>query len=90
MSAKVRCSNCEKSVESRTKDGYVTPTRYCKATGEKISTGRANPKSPYYMVRKCPEFLPRKEYIDQFSNPIDRAVELIEKGKKIKDIIDPL
>jgi hypothetical protein len=42
------------------------------------------------MVRKCPEFLPRKEYIDQFSNPIDRAVELIEKGKKIKDIIDPL
>jgi hypothetical protein len=55
-----------------------------------ISTGRANPKSPYFMVRKCPEFLPRKEYIDQFSNPIDRAVELIEKGKKIKDIIDPL
>ncbi len=82
--AKTRCSNCEKSVSHRDKLGKVFTTRDCKATGERI-TGQS-----YYAVRRCNEFLPRMEYILQFENPLDRAVEMIEQGKKIKEIVDPL
>jgi hypothetical protein len=82
--AKTRCSNCEKSVDSRDKTGKTYSSRRCQATGEKITGGN------FYSIRKCEEFLPRVEYVDQFYNPIDRAVELIEKGKRIRDIIDPL
>lgn len=82
MGAKRRCSNCEKSVQSRNKGGYVVCSKVCKATGEKI-TGKT-----LYVVRVCDEFLPRSEYIYQFENPIDKAVGLIEKGRKIKDIVD--
>lgn len=56
----------------------------CKATGQRI-TGK-----DYFVVRKCSEFLPRAEYIVQFYNPLDKAVDLMEKGKRIKDIVDPL
>lgn len=84
MGAKIRCSNCEKSVDCREKTGKIYNSKLCKATGEKI-TG-----SSFYVVRKCGEFLPRNEYIVQFSNAFDRAVEMIEKGKRIKDMVDPL
>jgi hypothetical protein len=84
MGARIRCSNCEKSVSHREKNGRTFDVKSCKATGEKI-TGAI-----FYIPRKCREFLPRKEYVDQFSNPIDRAVELIETGKQVKDILDPL
>lgn len=84
MAAKTRCSNCEKSVEYRLKSGRVYVSKTCKATGEKI-IGKS-----FYQPRKCGEFIARPEYLDQFSNPIDRAIELIEKGKRIKDIVDPL
>lgn len=84
MSARTRCSNCEKSVSYREKTGKVYLTKNCKASGEKI-TGK-----DYYKERKCVEFLPRREYIDQFENALDRAMDMIEKGKRIKDIVDPL
>jgi hypothetical protein len=89
--AKIRCSNCEKSVSHRTKEGYVTIHKVCKSTGEAIANSTIYPKknSPYYQIRRCDEFIPRHEYIDQFENPIDKAMELIEKGKKIKDILTP-
>jgi len=82
--AKLRCSNCEKSVSHREKGDKIINTKVCKATGEKI-TGKY-----FFLPRKCQEFLPRKEYIDQFCNPLDKAIDMIEKGKQIKDIIDPL
>jgi hypothetical protein len=92
MSARRRCSNCEKSVEQRTKEGYITISKFCKATGEKIANSKSNPNqnSPYYKTRKCMEFIPKPEYINQFENPIDRAIEMIDKGKRIKDILDPM
>lgn len=82
MSAKKRCSNCEKSVDSRTKEGKIYVCKACKATGEKISG------KEFYYIRHCDEFLPRQEYIYQFESPIDKAMGLIEKGKKIKEIVD--
>jgi hypothetical protein len=82
--AKIRCSNCEKSVSYREKSGKVYNTKSCKATGQKI-TGKE-----YFMVRKCEEFYPRSEYILQFESPIDKAMEMIERGKRIRDIVDPL
>lgn len=92
MSAKRRCSNCEKSVESRTKEGYVTISKGCRTTGEKITNSKTNPSSnsPYFKTRKCIEFIPRPEYRDQFENPIDKAIEMIDKGKRIKDILNPM
>lgn len=89
MVPKKRCSNCEKSVDRRQKDGKIIISLRCRTTGEKIASSVKNPsqKSPYYQVRVCGEFLPRKEYIEQFENPIDKAMELIEKGKRIKDIL---
>jgi hypothetical protein len=92
MSAHKRCSNCEKSVQSRSKDGLVTISRVCKATGEKISNSKSNPgkSSIYYMSRKCDEFIPRPEYADQFINPIDMAMDIVDRGDKIKDIISPV
>lgn len=84
MSAKIRCSNCEKSVSYREKSGKVYNNRTCKATGEKI-VGKC-----FYEVRKCGEFYPRFEYLLQFESPIDKAMEVIERGKRIKDIVDPL
>ena len=84
MSARIRCSNCEKSVNYREKSGKVYNLKNCKATGERIGG------KDFYLVRKCGEFHPRVEYIDQFYNPLDKAMELIEKGKQIKDIVDPL
>ena len=82
--AKIRCSNCEKSVSHREKSGRVYTMKACKATGQRI-TGK-----DYFSVRKCGEFLPRAEYIVQFYNPLDKAMDLMEKGKRIKDIVDPL
>ncbi len=82
--AKIRCSNCEKSVNYREKTGKVYTTKICKATGEKI-IGKV-----FYDIRKCNEFLPRREYVEQYENVFDKAVEMIEKGKRVKDIIDPL
>jgi hypothetical protein len=82
--AKIRCSNCEKSVSYREKSGKVYNNRTCKANGEKI-IGK-----DFFMVRKCGEFYPRSEYFLQFESPVDRAMEMIEKGKRIKDILDPL
>jgi hypothetical protein len=89
MMPKVRCSNCEKSVDRRLKDGKTIISIRCRATGERIALSAKNPsqRSPYYQIRKCGEFLPRREYIDQFENPLDKAVELIEKGKRVKDIL---
>lgn len=84
MSAKIRCSNCEKSVSHRERGGRIINAKNCRATGEKI-TGKK-----YFETRKCPEFLPKTEFVEQFVNPLDKAMEMIEKGKKIKDIIDPL
>lgn len=84
MSAKIRCSNCEKSVSYREKSGKVYNTKACKATGQKIAG------KEFFMVRKCGEFYPRSEYILQFESPIDKAMEMIEHGKRIKDVIDPL
>lgn len=82
--AKIRCSNCEKSVNYREKTGKIYCTKTCKATGAKISGNK------YYEVRKCTEFLPRREYIGQYENFLDKIVEYVEKGKRIKDIVDPL
>lgn len=84
MAAKKRCSNCEKSVDQRLKTGKIYPCKKCKATGENI-TG-----SKYYAVRKCEEFLPRMEYLAQFENALERIIDMVEKGKRIKDIVDPL
>lgn len=84
MPAKTRCSNCEKSVSYREKSGKVYTSKTCKATGERI-VGKN-----YYNPRKCGEFYPRSEYILQFESPIDRAVEILEKGRKVKDLINPL
>lgn len=81
--ARTRCSNCEKSVNYREKSGKVYNNRTCKATGEKIM-GKS-----FYNVRKCGEFFPRSEYILQFESPIDKAMEIIERGKKLKDVIGP-
>ena len=90
--AKKRCSNCEKSIAARPKNDAAVISKICKATGEKISDSVKKPslKSPYYQIRKCIEFLPKREYIDQFDSPIDRAMSMIEKGKRIKDIVEPL
>lgn len=90
--AKRRCSNCEKSIFARPENGSIIISKVCKATGEKIADSANSPsnKCSYYEVRNCSEFLPRREYIDQFDSPIDRALSIIEKGKKIKDMVDPL
>lgn len=92
MSARKRCSNCEKSVDYRTKEGKVIISLCCKATGEKIANSKSIPgsKSVYYQPRKCSEFLPRQEYANQFENALDKAMEMIEKGQRIKDIVDPI
>lgn len=82
--AKIRCSNCEKSVQERLKTGKVNISKICNATGEKING------NDYYKVRKCSEFFARTEYADQFGNTLDKAMEMIEKGKRIRDIVDPL
>ena len=89
LTPKVRCSNCEKSVDRRQKDGKISISGKCKATGERVCLNPKSPGqySPYYQVRKCGEFIPRKEYVDQFENPLDRAMEIIEKGKRIKDML---
>lgn len=92
MGAKKRCSNCEKSVDYRTKEGRVYVSLVCKSSGEKIANSATRPdaKSKYYQIRRCEEFIARPEYLDQFANPLDKAMEMIEKGKKIRDIVDPL
>lgn len=82
--AKIRCSNCEKSVSCRENTGKIYTTKTCKATGEKIAGKK------YYEVRKCTEFLPRREYVEQYENLVDKIVEMVEKGKRVKDIVDPL
>lgn len=91
MSAHKRCSNCEKSVLSRTKDGYITISRVCKATGERISNSKTQParNSVYWISRKCEEFIARPEYDKQFVNPLDVAMDVIDRSDKIKDIIVP-
>lgn len=91
--ADLRCSNCEKSVNSREKNGAITISKNCKATGEKISSSATNPKrnDKYFEIRKkCDEFLPRKEYVGQYENFLDKVLGMVEKGKRIKDIVDPL
>lgn len=90
--ASKRCSNCEKSITARPKNGSIIISKVCNATGEKISDSIKTPstKCGYYETRRCNEFFPRKEYIDQFDSPIDRALSVIERGKKLKDVIDPL
>jgi hypothetical protein len=92
MSAHKRCSNCEKSVLARSKEGQVTISRVCKATGERISNSKTSPgkTSVYYMSRKCDEFIPRPEYVNQFVNPLDVAMDIVDRGDKIKDIISPV
>lgn len=92
MSAHKRCSNCEKSVLSRSKEGYITVSRVCRATGEKISNSKTSPakSSVYYMSRKCDEFIARPEYANQFVNPLDVAMDIVDRGDKIRDIINPV
>lgn len=90
--AKKRCANCEKSIAARPKGGPTVISKVCKATGEKIADSVKNPsmKCGYYDIRKCHEFLPKREYLDQFDSPLDRALSLVEKGKRIKDMVEPL
>jgi hypothetical protein len=92
MGAHKRCSNCEKSVQARGKDGLVLISRVCKATGEKISNSKISPakSSVYYMSRKCEEFIARPEYSEQFVNPLDVAMDIVDRSEKIKDIINPV
>lgn len=92
MGAHRRCSNCEKSVSARSKEGTITISRVCRATGEKIANSKSNPgkASVYYMSRKCEEFIARPEYANQFVNPLDVAMDLVDRSDKIRDIIEPL
>ena len=81
--AKIRCSNCEKSVKLRKTDGYIVEESRCKATGEPIPQS----DETYYKIRKCDEFLPRLEYSKQFRTLFDKTMKYLAAGKEIKDII---
>jgi len=52
----VRCSNCEKSIMYRTKDGIMVENDNCKTLGITLDD------SERYKERKCQEFILRKEY----------------------------
>jgi len=79
--AKIRCSNCEKSVRLRLDKGKIRNGSTCKATGRDISG------SAFYEVKKCNEFLPRIEYSHQFQTIIDKIHKGLAVGKEIKNII---
>lgn len=79
--AKIRCSNCEKSVKLRNPDGFVVEEDMCKTIGEPIHG------NDFFKIRKCDEFLPRLEYSRQFRTLFDKVMRGLAAGKEIKDII---
>jgi hypothetical protein len=80
--AKIRCSNCEKSVERLIgKNVAYTERDDCAATGKDISG------EEYFTERECDEFLPKIEYSQQFRTAFDKVMKGLAAGKAIKDII---
>lgn len=89
MSAHRRCSNCEKSIAFRNPNGSIVISKQCKTTGEKIAeTLTPKENSAFYAVRNCEEFLPRREYMRQFSTPLDTVRMGLDTTKELKDLID--
>lgn len=79
--AKIRCSNCEKSILCRENNGVMVENDSCKATGENISG------TLYFKERSCDEFLPRIEYSQQFRTAFDKVMKGLAVGKEIRDLV---